>query len=99
MSRHRVEFSVRRMAHVFAVSRSGFYAWCRRQQQPSTRTRVRQVLDQRVAQAFLARKGRYGAPRLAADLADAGTHAEEGGDRSGEGEQFFCKRSTNPILM
>lgn len=75
MSRHRVEFSVKRMARVFAVSRSGFYAWSRRQQQPSTRTRVRQVLDQRVAQAFLARKGRYGAPRLAADLADAGAPA------------------------
>jgi len=32
MSRHRVEFSVKRMARVFGVSRSGFYAWSQRQQ-------------------------------------------------------------------
>ena len=75
MSRHRAEFAVKRMARVFVVSRSGFYGWCRRQQQPATRTRVRRALDQQVAQAFLARKGRYGAPRLTADLMAAGTPA------------------------
>ncbi|MGK2914023.1 MAG: IS3 family transposase [Porticoccaceae bacterium] len=62
------------MAHVVGVSRSGFYAGCCRQTKPSIRATVRQTLDQRVKQAFLL-AGRYGSPRLTAELVDAGTPA------------------------
>jgi len=71
---HRTLFSIVALCRVLDVSRSGFYAWCRRLQAPSTRMQQRAVLDELVAQAFAARKGRSGSPGLVKDLADAGHH-------------------------
>lgn len=65
------QFAVSLMARVVGVSRSGFYAW-RGREVPSPRAQARAVLDERVADAFSAAKGRNGAPRITRDLADEG---------------------------
>lgn len=70
MRTHAPAFPVKAMCRVLGVARSGFYAWCSRE--PSTRHQQRAELDQRVAQAYNARKGRSGAPRLCHDLWEAG---------------------------
>ena len=72
MQGHHNEFRITTMSRVFDVSRSGFYAWRGRQHQPSARTLRRVQLDERVAAAFAARKGRSGSPRLVRDLHDEG---------------------------
>lgn len=59
------------MSRVLQVSRSGFYAWRRRQDSPPQQ-KDRKQLDEAVKKAFEARKGRSGSPRLKLDLADAG---------------------------
>jgi transposase InsO family protein len=72
MRAHQGNFRVSAMSRVLQVSRSGFYAWCRRQDNPPPRQQYRKQLDEAVKKAFEARKGRSGSPRLALDLADAG---------------------------
>ena len=54
------------------MSRSGYYAWRCRQDHPSQRTLARDRLDQLVAEAFAARKGRSGAVGLTLDLDEQG---------------------------
>lgn len=75
MQAHRHEFTVKAMARVLGASRSEFYAWCQRQVTPCRRKMERRERDARIKAAFVARKERYGAPRLADDLRDAGTPA------------------------
>ena len=72
MGEHQGTFRVSVMSRVLQVSRSGFYAWRRRQVHPSPRLLHRERLDEAVKKAFDARKGRSGSPRLVLDLADAG---------------------------
>ena len=72
MNDHTKMFRIKTMSRVLGVSRSGFYAWRARQGSPSARDRWREQLDQRVAGAFVASKGRNGSPRLKRDLADDG---------------------------
>jgi transposase InsO family protein len=72
MKQHSGIFRITRMCRVLAVSRSGFYTWRHRQAHPSPRQQRRAVLDQRVSQAFTARKGRSGSPTLTRDLHDQG---------------------------
>ena len=66
MLQHRGEFRIRLMCRVLRVTRSAWYKWLRSGQ--SNRHRRRLLLDQEVAKAFNARKGRYGAHRLCVDL-------------------------------
>ncbi len=72
MGAHQSTFGIAAMSRVLQVSRSGFYAWRRRCDNPSPRQRRRKLLDETVKEAFGARKGRSGSPRLVLDLADAG---------------------------
>lgn len=72
MDEHQGTFRVSAMGRVLRVSRSGFYAWRRRQLDPSERQQHRTQLDEAVKKAFDARKGRSGSPRLVLDLAEAG---------------------------
>ena len=64
--------SIRVQCEVYGVSRSGYYAWCRRQDHPSRRQLARYQLDQLVAGAFAARKGRSGSVGLTLDLDEQG---------------------------
>ncbi|CAD5378094.1 IS3 element protein InsF (fragment) [Pseudomonas sp. OF001] len=70
MRAHALLFPVKTMCRVLGVARSGFYAWCSRK--TSMRHQRRIELDRQVAQAYSARNGRSGAPRLCHDLRDAG---------------------------
>ena len=71
MEKHAKDFRIVLMVRVLCVSRSGFYAW-RGRSGPGPRQRARTAMDVVVKQAFDARKGRSGAPRLAHDLHDDG---------------------------
>jgi transposase InsO family protein len=72
MDEHQGTFGISGMSRVLQVSRSGYYAWRRRQNKPSPRRQRRERLDETVKKAFDARKGRSGSPRLVRDLTDAG---------------------------
>lgn len=66
MREHEGEFTVRLMCRVLKVSPSGYYAW--RDRPPSARAQRRDELDAHVRDAFVAQKGRAGAPRLRHEL-------------------------------
>lgn len=66
MKAHEGEFRVRLMCRVLSVSPSGYYAW--RDRKPSKRAQARAALDAKVKEAFAARKGREGSPRLSRRL-------------------------------
>ena len=72
MDEHRGIFRVSAMSRVLRVSRSGFYTWRKRWDNPSPRRQRRQQLDTAVKTAFKAGKGRSGSPRLVLDLMDSG---------------------------
>ena len=59
---HEAAFRVRMMCRVLRVSPSGYYDW--RGRAPSQRAQRRVQLDAQVRAAFVAQKGRAGAPRL-----------------------------------
>jgi putative transposase len=65
-------FKITAMSRVLQVSRSGFYRWRKRQQNPSARQLHRLILNRLFKRAFNAGKGHNGAPRLVLYLADAG---------------------------
>lgn len=72
MLTHSGTFSISGMCRVLEASRSGFYTWRHRQQNPSPRQKRQARLDRQVADAFAARKGRSGSPGLTYDLHDQG---------------------------
>ena len=72
MHKHSEEFRITSMSRVLGVSRSGFYRWRQRGDQPTKRQEQRMALDKQVADAFFARKMRAGSPRLVLDLRDQG---------------------------
>jgi transposase InsO family protein len=67
---HLGELSVARMCRVLGVAASGYYAWRRRS--PSKRVQRDQALAAHVRAAFHASRGRYGSPRVHAQLRAAG---------------------------
>jgi len=70
IDRHRSAFGVERMCHVFAVSRSGFYRW--NQDTESKRAIENRNLLGHIGKIYAANKGRYGSPRVTAELQDQG---------------------------
>jgi hypothetical protein len=48
MLTHRCQFSVIQMVSVLSVSQSGYYAWVRLSQSPSTQALVRQDWDKKI---------------------------------------------------
>lgn len=58
------------LCRVLRVSRSGFYAWCRRE--PSARRIADDDLARRIATIHAESRGTYGAPRIHAELAEQG---------------------------
>lgn len=65
-----VAFPVAIMCRVLGVSRSGFYGW--KAQPASSRSQRSEVLRSKVRTVFLASKGRYGSPRVRAELRASG---------------------------
>ena len=70
ISEERVAFPVAVLCRILAVSPSGYYAAHRRPR--SLRARRDEQLAQQVIDAHSASKGRYGSPRVHADLKAAG---------------------------
>lgn len=70
MSAHQAIYPVKTMCRVLEVSTSGYYAW--RKRQPSKRTQEDQKLIKHIRVIHERSKGIYGAPRIHAELAEAG---------------------------
>lgn len=70
MSRYRANYPIAVMCRILGVSPSGYYAWVKRP--PSGRAGMDAVLTGKIRAAHAASRGTYGAPRLRADLAEAG---------------------------
>ena len=66
IERHLGEFPVALMCRVLEVTRSGYYAWCKRE--PSRRAREEQRLQIEVRAIHRSAHGRYGSPRVHAEL-------------------------------
>jgi putative transposase len=70
IKQHKQEFPVVAMCRVLDVSESGFYAW--RKRPPCQRQREDAQLREEIRQEFRVHHGRYGSPRLHAELRDRG---------------------------
>ena len=70
MTANQATFPLKAMARTFAVSRSGFNAWCNRS--PPARALADAALTERISSIHQASKETYGAPRIHAELADDG---------------------------
>jgi putative transposase len=68
MKKYQSNFPVRKMARVFGVSISGFYSWLSRK--PGLRLQRDMVIVERIRVLQKKHKGRYGSPRMTADLRD-----------------------------
>jgi len=64
------QYPVTLMCRALSVSRSGFYKWQKRQ--PCATQLRRERIEAKVVELFAEYKARYGAPRLAHELKDAG---------------------------
>jgi len=69
---HRGSFRVARMCEALEVSRSGFYAWCRRG--PSERDQANQELAEEICEIHRANRRAYGSPRIYRELRSRGHH-------------------------
>lgn len=70
---HRGEHPIRRLCQVLGVSKAGYYAWHRRQQQgPSPRAQADAALAPRIQQIHRQSRARYGSPRIHAELRATG---------------------------
>ena len=69
---HRETFRVGMMCRVLKVSRSGYYAW--RKRQPSRREREDRVLVERIHAIHAQSRETYGSPRIHAQLRREGAH-------------------------
>jgi transposase InsO family protein len=63
---HRQQWPVTVQCHVLEVTRSGFYAWIRRE--PSARAQRRAELTHQIREAHMASRQIYGAPRIHQEL-------------------------------
>jgi len=61
------------LCETLAVSRSGYYAWRQRRDEPSARTRANQALTEQIRAAFVASDRSYGSPRIARELGRPGS--------------------------
>src|SRR5215211_5619207 len=70
----KTEHAVEELCDIFKVSRSGYYDWCSRKDNPGPRTREDELLRGRI-QVFHAQSHEtYGSPRIQKDLRDEGAH-------------------------
>ena len=77
MAAQKANYEVTRMARLLGVSRSGFYAWSKRQAtEPGLRRRQRDALDVKVRKVFAETDEVNGAPRIHAQLDREGTDVD-----------------------
>lgn len=75
MSAEKANFPIRLMADVLGVTRQGYYAWAaRRSAPPGPRAASDQVLRAEIVAIFVEHRGRYGVPRVHAELGRRGWH-------------------------
>jgi len=67
---HRDRWQLKRLCRVLDVSRSGYYAWKSRQENPGARARRRAALLEQIRAAHEESRGLYGSPRIHAVLAE-----------------------------
>jgi transposase InsO family protein len=65
--------SVLVLCQTLEVSRSGYYAWRQRRQQPCARVQENRVLSESIRETFVALEQRYGSPRIAEELGRPGS--------------------------
>ena len=70
MGEHRESYQVKSMCEVLRVSRSGYYAWKRRE--PSLRQRENEELLRQIREVHTQSRRLYGSPRIAAELKKQG---------------------------
>ncbi len=70
MSANQARFPIAATARVLGVSRAGYYAWAKRP--PSAHTEADAALLKRVQAVHATSRQTYGAPRVQADLREAG---------------------------
>lgn len=70
IAEHKHEYPIALMCRVFEISVSGYYAWCKR---PASRHHREDAdLAEQVKTVFEQHQGRYGSPRVHAELHDRG---------------------------
>jgi len=67
------EHSVAVLCDTVGVSRSGYYTWRRRREEPCARARANRQLTARIREAFIANRRSYGSPRIAEALGCVGS--------------------------
>jgi putative transposase len=67
------QYNLKWLCEALLVSRSGYYDWVRRRQQPGPRARANLALRQRIRVEFERNRKAYGSPRLAEALAMTGS--------------------------
>jgi len=75
IEQYKQEFPIVVMCRVLNVSETGFYAW--RKRPACQRKREDAQLIEELRQEFSAHQGRYGSPRLHAELGDRGRSIAE----------------------
>ncbi|KJF18315.1 IS3 family transposase [Acidithrix ferrooxidans] len=65
-------FEIARMARLLEVSRSGYYAWLHRLENPADAKVARNDLEAKILSIHRESNGTYGAPRITAELHDRG---------------------------
>ncbi len=70
MEEHRDRFRLKSMCKVLHVSRSGYYAW--RKREPSARQQANEQLLGHIQEAYIRNRSIYGSPRITAELNEQG---------------------------
>ena len=70
MKEHKKRYRFTKMAMVVGVSRSGYYAWVKKE--PSAHEKEDQELSDLIEKIFVEHHGRYGSPRIWVELKDRG---------------------------
>jgi transposase InsO family protein len=68
------EFSIGELAQTLQVSRSGYYSWRKRLDQPGSRAKQNAVLLAHIGSIHQEHQGRYGSPRIFQTLRQQGIH-------------------------
>lgn len=72
IAEHAQEYPVQRQCAVLEVAESGYYAWCKRQ--PSAHQQADAALVAEIQAIYAQNRGRYGSPRIHAELKKRGWH-------------------------